>query len=118
MEEIRQDESKQRGAIPNALSDAEIRALLTPRSLLERSSFAVPMLNVLCRFQRLPAQILLKAVGKKGNYTSQGNVIGQLKDTGYVLVQKGKNPHVNRACIWVEITSKGREALKRYLKKK
>lgn len=91
-------------------SDEDIREMLRPRTALERSARAIPILRLLARHGELPARVLIK-VFADSNVTSLCHPpISYLIQEGYITermaVFQGAKNH------FFKITAKGRVALK------
>jgi len=112
--EIRRDEQKRRLPQIPVLSDEEIRGLMCKPSILDRSRYGLPTLQVLSRFPGgLPWSVLVRALGCGKGFGGRDFFLRELEQEGYLAIRKGRGPVRKIVCNWVTITKKGLETAKK-----
>lgn len=95
-------------AIP--LTDHDIRELLRPRTALERSAKALPILMLLAKHGELPSRVILKVFADSNITTCNKPPISLLIQEGYITERMALFEGVKNH--FFKITPKGRAALK------
>lgn len=96
--------------LPIEITDEQIREMLRPRTALERSAKAIPILKLLAKHGELPSAVIIRVFRDPNTSSLSHPPMGSLVEEGYVTSRKGAfHGSIN---FFFKITAKGRQALK------